>query len=86
MQNPFQGSSLATPKGKELYEASKVLNCKVQPTGQPAYCPTAVSYTHLDVYKRQTSNCDAIEEEENVFKGLYNISDFFYNIQCNVFL
>ena len=30
----------------------------------------AVSYTHLDVYKRQgsTTNCDAIEEEEDCVK------------------
>ena len=40
---------------------------------------TAVSYTHLDVYKRQSLNCDASSEDREA--STQKIQDFMKNLQ-----
>ena len=41
-KNTYWGSRLDTPKGKELYEAIKELNCEIQSTGKPTSGPPTV--------------------------------------------
>jgi hypothetical protein len=69
-KNTVWGSRLNTPKGKELYEGIKEMNCEVQSTGKPTYWPTnkkkIPSLIDFFVLKGTSASYISIEENHNL--------------------